>query len=140
MKIDWKALGLATAIAVVILLTTQVHCQELPNAPSHSRPVVLQKKFWVPHSIMYASVIFDYESTHQGIANHKCTETNPVFNPKPSRWQLYRVGLAETGGLTLIDYALAKAKVPWFVYDGPALGEIGLHLRGGLTWYGRCGD
>ena len=106
---------------------------ELPQAPSSSK--IEKRIFWITNGIFLpASVIYDVEVTHQGLAHHRCVEGNEFLAGHPSRGQLYLVN----GGFALgefgVDYLLHRAHVHWIDNMGAVAGGI-VHFQAGSTWF-----
>jgi len=101
-----------------------------------SRPSVWNKKFILTHALMFASIVYDDEVTHQGIAHHKCTEANA--SPHPSRGELYVKDLPVAVAVTAFDYFLARKHILIAPYTNPLVGAA-KHFYGGTEWFtGNC--
>ena len=104
-------------------------------------------KTWVgAYSFYLGTIVFDVETTHQGLAHHRCQEGNLELGPRPSRGELYRDNLLkEYLPLTAINLLLQAAwrgdgqpkAWKWVPLIGAGYGST-VHLRGGIEWYQRC--
>jgi len=110
------------------------------------RDPIWDKKMWAAHLIETASMVFDVEMTHQGLAHHMCVEGNSDLSRHPSRGELYTDNLYPLAGADVMDWLLAMAGrhagLPrWFWkplgYMGPVYGTF-LHIQGGVEWRTRC--
>jgi hypothetical protein len=97
---------------------------------------VWDKLFIATHSVLLASVVFDAEVTHQGLAHHKCLEANNEGHI--SRTELYTNGLLPFAAITGFDVLV---KYGWRNWVGktitivePVAGTVG-HIRGGVLWF-----
>ncbi len=102
----------------------------------------LDKKFIVAHGIYLSSVVFDVESTHMGLAHHKCHEGDfgGGRDPNPSRGKMYANFTAWFAVVTAGDYLIAKTHPPKWLplqYVVPTY-ETTIHFKGALSWYGSC--
>jgi hypothetical protein len=115
---------------------------EIDRAKLVHEPRALTKKFVFAHSLYLASTVFDIETTHQGIAHHKCVEGGEgIADPHPARGEMYAKDMTVFAVLTGLDFVFAKLQPPkafrWMPYMGSTVGTI-QHLRGGTQWYARC--
>jgi len=97
------------------------------------------------NAVFLASIIYDVEMTHQGLAHHRCVEDS-FENPYPSRADLYKKDLILFAGLTAMDLLLKKAgddlDLPPFVTAmggnmGAIIGTL-KHVHGGTHWATQC--
>ena len=101
---------------------------------------------WAAHIILAGSMIFDTETTHQGLAHHQCVEGNTDLLRHPSRSELYTDDLLQFAPEVVMDSLTAlagrAAHLPRWAwkpigYIGPVYGSI-VHFRGGISWYANC--
>lgn len=110
------------------------------------RVPIWDKKMWAANIVFAGAIIFDVESTHQGIAHHRCVEGNTDLSKKPSRGELYGnnlevfipiVVMAASGALAGRSAHLPRWAWKAMGYIGPGIGTF-KHLSGGIHWYTRC--
>jgi len=118
----------------------------LTYAPTRSRAPepalktvkVFNKKFIAAHTAFLASIVYDAELTHQGLAHHKCVEANPYLGLHPSRGEVYRQNLLAFGAISGLDWATARfIKIPYIPYVTPIV-ETTVHIQGGSKWLTEC--
>jgi|SRR5581483_2188966 len=95
------------------------------------------KRFWVPHAVLAASIAWDVEWT-MAKQSQTCVEANDTLPQRPSRSELYRNALLPAIAITLLDGVMRKGNMPFFIYDGPAGYGTFVHIRGGARWMTRC--
>jgi hypothetical protein len=99
------------------------------------------KKFVAAHAVFLASVVYDVELTHQGIARHRCVEQNRDLPLHPSRGQSYTEALIPfavmTGFDVLVQSRHFEKKVGWLAYTGAGYGTF-VHISGGTSWLSGC--
>lgn len=106
---------------------------ELPQAPSSSK--IENRIFWITHGIFLpASVVYDVEVTHQGLAHHKCIEGNPILRGHPSRGQLYLLDGGAALGEFGLDYLLHRAHLKYVDNVSAVIGGV-FHFQAGSTWF-----
>lgn len=94
-----------------------------------------QKRFVLPYLYWAAGTLFDIEVTHEGLQQHKCSESNPELGPHPSLTDEYIYSIKFDGGMMVGVYLLAKLGMPWFGYDvAPAI-QGTRHFRAGSEWF-----
>lgn len=124
---------------VIIIVLCAVALGQLPDAP---RSPIFTKKFVAAHVVYLTADIFDIETTHQGIAHHKCVEGGfNGYDAHPSRGGMYAQEMPIFGVLTGLDILLQSRHFPkavaWVPYMAPIYGTA-VHLHGGLQWYEKC--
>lgn len=116
-----------------------------PEAPPQREPV-WDKKTWAAHMFLAGSMIFDVETTHQGLAHHQCIEGNSNLAGHPSRSELYLDNLEQFAPMVVMDWlgsaTLRAGHLPRWAwksigYAGPIYGGF-RHIQGGIHWYTRC--
>lgn len=100
--------------------------------------VVTAKRWWIPSLVLLGATTFDIETTHAGLAHHRCVEANRNFPLYPSRGELYRNGLIESGAVMGLGFLFTKAKAPHWIYDGMATYGTVIHIKGAVGWYRNC--
>lgn len=126
-------------IVALFLLTSLACASELPDAPKPYR--ILDWEFIAAHSIHAASLASDLYVTRRGVSNG-CEEASSNLGPAPSTKRTVVVGIAEFGGVLVLDAgmkALARnKKLPrWVAELGGSMGaSIGTfkHLQGTHAW------
>lgn len=107
---------------------------------------VWDKKMWAAHLVLAGSMIFDVETTHQGLAHHQCYEGNDSLRQAPSRAELYKDNLLQFVPVVFMDWLGAAsgraAHLPRWAwksigYIGPTYGSA-VHIRGAISWYTNC--
>lgn len=96
-----RLLAIAAAILVgglpAPLLAQQPHpeasgIQQTRRAHVRIRDAAKGRRFWLTVAGIFASSIFDAETTARCITHHpQCQELNPIFGPRPSRKRLYGI-------------------------------------------------
>ncbi len=93
-------------LAVALLLPTiPILAQQPQPRPVEKKRVVKphvsmreaakSKRYWLTVAGIFASSVFDAESTARCITRHpQCQEFNPIFGPRPSRKRLYGIKFA----------------------------------------------
>jgi hypothetical protein len=95
---------------------------------------VFDKKFLSVHGTFLASIVYDAELTHQGLAHHRCVEGNINLGEHPSRGDVYRNNLLEQFvPITVMDWFLGKYVWKGIGYEGATIGSV-IHFRGGTKW------
>ncbi len=98
-------------------------------------------RFVIAHSVYLASIVYDVEVTHAGIAHHNCQEGNPDLASRPSRGDLYSSNLLEYGVMTAFDLLIQsrhfEKKQGWVAYIGSSYGTA-VHLKAGTKWLTGC--
>lgn len=117
---------------------------QVANAPRISP--VWDKKMWAAHIVYLGAIVFDAETTHQGLAHHRCAEGDDALDSLPSRGSLYINNiLFEFVPETALDTLIAYTGRIWHLprgywkpagYLGATWGSID-HFRGGIQWYSR---
>jgi hypothetical protein len=101
---------------------------------------VFDKTFISVHSAYLASIVFDVEITHQGLAHHKCVEGNGETE-HPSRGELYGWDLAFLGVAftmdTVVKYGFRDLSGKLFSTGLPISLTVP-HVHGGVQWLERC--
>ena len=99
------------------------------------------KRFVIAHGVYLASIVYDVEVTHAGVAHHNCQEGNTDLSSRPSRGELYRSNLLEFGVLTAFDAFIQsrhfEKKQGWVAYIGSSYGTV-VHLKAGTRWLAEC--
>jgi hypothetical protein len=112
-----------------------------PEAAVQSEPVFnerfINKKFLAVHAVFLASIVYDAELTHQGLAHHKCVESNPDLGTHPSRGRIYGENTLAFSAISGLDWILGKTKIPVLPYVSPLVGTA-VHLTGGSKWLTEC--
>ena len=99
---------------------------------------VFNKKFIAAHTAFLGSIIYDAQTTHQGLAHHKCVEANPYLGVRPSRGEVYKQNLLTFGAISRLDWATARfIKIPYIPYVTPIV-ETTVHIQGGSKWLTEC--
>lgn len=137
-------------IAMLLFFTVQAWGQ-LPEAPQPMRMQrltiekglgTIDKKFITAHGIYFSSLVFDIESTHMGLARHRCHEGTfgGGRDPYPSRGVMYRNFMGWFALFTTADYLVSTTRLPKWLplqYVAPTF-ETTIHVKGALTWYEGC--
>lgn len=137
-------------IAMLLFFTVPAFGQ-LPEAPQpmrmqrqtiENRREIIDKKFIAAHSIYFSSLVFDIESTHMGLARHRCHEGTfgGGRDPYPSRGEMYRNFMGWFALFTTADYLVSTTRLPKWLplqYAAPTF-ETTIHVKGALTWYEGC--
>lgn len=115
--------------------------QQFPEAPEEARPT-LTKPFLIAHGAWFASIVYDSELTHAGLAHHRCVEIGGGIPERHiSRGELYGENGAVFAVGTLFDWLIQRSHPPkpfnFMVYAFPTVGTIE-HLHGGSTWIASC--
>jgi hypothetical protein len=100
-----------------------------------NREIMHDKVFLTAHGIWLASIVYDVELTHQGLAHHKCVERGA--DGYPSRGELYTGDLIPFGVGTFLDFLFIKyVSKPYIL---PITGATSfVHFRGGTRWLRNC--
>jgi len=107
-------------------------------APALRNDNVLNKKFIAVHAALLGSMVYDAELTHEGLAHHKCVESNPHLGIHPSRGEIYGQNLLAFSAITGLDWITGKLiKVHYLPYVAPVAESV-VHLRGGSEWLTEC--
>jgi hypothetical protein len=106
-------------------------------APAVESVRVFSKTFIAVHSVFWGSIVYDAELTHQGLAHHKCVESNPALGTHPSRGKIYGENLLTFSAISGLDWVAAKMKIRYLPYVGPAVGTA-IHITGGSKWLTEC--
>lgn len=120
-------------LVAILLLTTLVHSQELPDSPGVAGHPS-RKLFWAVHAGLVLATAYDAEVTHQGLASRKCVEGNPDLGYHPERGKLYAEGIGLDAVVTAFDYLLYRKLAHGTQFTGAAIG-IAKHLDGGTRWF-----
>lgn len=119
------------SLLISLLLLSLANAQSLPNAPSKTE----KRIFWISNAVVLpASIVYDAEVTHQGIAHHKCWEANSNLPRHPSRGQLYLYNGAFAAAEFGLDLLLHKAHIHYLDNAGAVFGSI-VHFQAGSTWF-----
>ena len=105
--------------------------------PAVTSGEIWNKEFIAVHAAFLGSIVYDAELTHQGLAHHNCAEANPNLGSHPSRGQIYRENMLAFSAISGFDWLIAKAKIPYIPYIGPAVGSA-IHLTAGSKWLAQC--
>lgn len=99
---------------------------------------VFNKKFIAVHTALLASIVYDTELTHQGLAHHKCVESNTELGPHPGRGTIYGQNMLAFGAISGLDWVAARfIKLPLLPYVTPAVASAE-HITGGSKWLTEC--
>ncbi|MGA8428550.1 MAG: hypothetical protein WB729_01925 [Candidatus Sulfotelmatobacter sp.] len=108
-----------------------------PVAAIKTEPV-FNKKFVAVHTAFLASIVYDAELTHQGLAYHKCVESNTELGPHPGRGTIYGQNMLAFGAISGLDWVAARfIKIPLLPYVTPAVASAE-HITGGSKWLTEC--
>jgi hypothetical protein len=108
-----------------------------PVAAIKAEPV-FNKKFVAVHSAFLASIVYDAELTHQGLAHHKCVESNTELGTHPGRGRIYGQNMAVFGVIGGLDWVASRfIKVPLLPYISPSVASVE-HITGGSKWLTEC--
>jgi hypothetical protein len=108
-----------------------------PVAAIKAEPV-LNKKFIAVHAAFLASIVYDAELTHQGLAHHKCVESNTELGPHPGRGTIYGQNMLAFGVIGGLDWVAARfIKIPFLPYVTPSVASAE-HITGGSKWLTEC--
>jgi hypothetical protein len=105
--------------------------------PSLERGNVVNKKFLLTHAAFLGSIVYDAELTHEGLAHHKCVESNPSLGTHPSRGEIYEQNMLVFGAVTGLDWVTAKLRIRYLPYVSPIVGSA-VHFTGGSKWLTEC--
>lgn len=144
---------------ILLVLALPVVAEDLPDAPSAAQPpkkqsswsrlrdgrkaltnreVLSSKKWWIPSALLFGFSVWDAETTHAGLAHHRCVESNRNLPLHPSRGELYREFVIEDGAIIGLGFLFTKARAPHWIYDGmTGYGDV-VHAKGAISWYGNC--
>jgi hypothetical protein len=105
-------------------------------------PRVFTKKFLFAHGLYLSATVFDIETTHQGLAHHKCVEGGGgIAEAHVGRGELYRTDMLVFGVTTGLDILFQASHPPkwasWIPYMGSTVGTV-KHIHGGMQWYQNC--
>jgi hypothetical protein len=146
---------------ILLALVLSGHAQEVgssqygnqfPAAPEPVKPLphgawqhdpprlkTFTRTWVIAHSVFAASIVYDAEVTHTGIAHHKCVEQNSDLPRHPSRGELYRDSALPFAVMTGFDLLVQSRHLPkgaaWIGYIGAIYGT-GIHAGYGSTWFG----
>lgn len=109
---------------------------DVPPALRTNHQAFHDRTFLTAHAIWMASIVYDVELTHQGMAHHKCVEDDSD-NPNPSRWQLYRGSIPFYAVGVFIDYLELRFVWKPSTLEIPAITSI-KHFKGGSEWLTEC--
>lgn len=107
------------------------------SPPLGAKTAVFNKMFISTHAVYLASIVYDGELTHEGLAHHRCEEANPNFGTHPSRGEFYGKNMLVFGAITGVDWFTAKTGVRYLPYVGPAVATA-VHVTGGSKWLMNC--
>ncbi len=108
-----------------------------PVAAIKAEPV-FNKKFIAVHTAFLASIVYDAELTHQGLAHHKCVESNTELGTHPGRGEIYRQNMAVFGVIGGLDWVASRfIRVPLLPYVSPSVASAE-HITGGSKWLTEC--
>jgi hypothetical protein len=107
------------------------------SPPVGAKTAVSNKMFITTHAVYFASTVYDGELTHEGLAHHRCEESNPNFGTHPSRDEFYSKNMLVFGAVTGVDWLTAKTGVRYLPYVGPAVATA-VHVTGGSKWLTNC--
>ncbi len=107
------------------------------SPPLGTKTTVFNKMFVTTHAVYLASIVYDGELTHEGLAHHRCEEANPNFGTHPSRGEFYSKNMLVFGAMTGVDWFTAKTGVRYLPYVGPAVASA-VHFTGGSKWLTNC--
>jgi hypothetical protein len=107
------------------------------SPPLGAKTAVFNKMFITTHTVYFASIVYDGELTHEGLAHHRCEESNPNFGTHPSRGEFYGKNMFVFGAITGVDWFTAKTGVRYLPYVGPAVATA-IHVTGGSKWLTNC--
>jgi hypothetical protein len=101
-----------------------------------NREVWTSKSFVLSEAGYLGAVVFDVEATHQGLAHHRCVESNGD-ELHPSRGKLYRNALPEYGFSLVLGWLMSHYVWQPLVFELPGIGIV-KHVRGGARWLQNC--
>jgi hypothetical protein len=145
-----KALFTIAVIAAIGIVAMLSNAESLPDNPQtqvsrsifkphwlSNREVLTSKPFRIANSVLWTSVVFDSEMTHQGLAYHRCVETNPELPIYPTRGRVYAADAWQAAVVTGTSFLISKAgwKFPGMV---PALVGAGQFTYAGEGWLANC--
>jgi hypothetical protein len=108
-----------------------------PVAAVKAEPV-FNKKFIAVHTGLLASIVYDAELTHQGLAHHKCVESNTELGTHPGRGTIYGQNMLAFGAISGLDWVAARfIKIPFLPYITPTVAAAE-HITGGSKWLTEC--
>lgn len=101
---------------------------------------VFHEPYYVASTLVFAaSLVYDTELTHAGLAHHKCVEGNPYFNTHyPSRGHLYKHDAEELAVVGGLGFLFTKARIyRWIPLGMGAYGSY-VHFKAGSSWLQNC--
>jgi hypothetical protein len=108
-----------------------------PVAAVKAEPI-FNKKFIAVHTGLLASIVYDAELTHQGLAHHKCVESNTELGTHPGRGTIYGQNMLAFGAISGLDWVAARfIKIPFLPYVTPTVAATE-HITGGSKWLTEC--
>jgi hypothetical protein len=123
----------ADALPVAAYVTTRPRQPE----PAVERVRVFNKKFIAVHAAYLGSIVYDTELTHEGLAHHRCVESNASLGTHPSRGEMYQQNMLAFSAIGGLDWLTAKLKLRYLPYITPVVGSA-VHLTGGSKWLTGC--
>jgi hypothetical protein len=108
-----------------------------PPEPAIERDRVFNKKFIAVHAAYLGSIVYDTELTHEGLAHHKCVESNTSLGTHPSRAEMYGQNMLAFGAISSLDWLTRKLKIRYLPYVTPVAGSA-IHFTGGSKWLTEC--
>lgn len=122
------------AIATATYETTWLRRPE----PAFKDQKIFDKKFIAVHAALLGSMVYDAELTHQGLAHHKCVESNVYLGRRPGRGEIYGQDALAFGAISSLDWIAAKfVKISYLPLITPTV-ETAVHLTGGSRWLTEC--